>query len=97
MSKDISKSIRITEKVNNYIDGFEGKNFNDRLENMVVYCMQSEKERNERLKYLDEEVFKKYKIIEEYDRKLKNLRNIEISVHDILSKMKVLDSVIDKL
>lgn len=37
------KSIRITDKVAEYIEGFKGDNFNSKLENLVLYCMDNEK------------------------------------------------------
>lgn len=42
--KNIQKSIRITEKVAQYIEQQNGEGFNEKFCNMVMYCMEKEAE-----------------------------------------------------
>jgi len=42
--KNIQKSIRITEKVAEYIEQQNGEGFNEKFCNMVMYCMENEAE-----------------------------------------------------
>ncbi len=42
--KNIQKSIRITEKVAEYIEQQNGEGFNEKFCNMVMYCMEKEAE-----------------------------------------------------
>ena len=35
--KSNRKTVRLTDKVYRYIEGYRGDNFNDRLENLVLY------------------------------------------------------------
>ncbi len=44
--KNIQKSIRMSQEVYEYIAAFDGKNFNDRFENCLKFCM----EHNEQLR-----------------------------------------------
>jgi len=37
--KNIQKSIRMSQEVYEYIAAFDGKNFNDKFENCLLYCM----------------------------------------------------------
>lgn len=48
--KNVQKSIRISEDVLKYIEKQEGNGFNEKLCNMVLYCMEHEAEIKKRVK-----------------------------------------------
>ncbi|MBQ7776416.1 MAG: hypothetical protein IJ379_10910 [Lachnospiraceae bacterium] len=54
MRKNNSKSIRVSDKVMNYILSYPGNGFNEKFENIILYAMESEAERTEELKRLDD-------------------------------------------
>lgn len=64
--KNVQKSIRISEEVAAYIEKQEGNGFNEKLCNMVLYCMEREAEvkktvaeAEERLKYVSRQIDEK--------------------------------------
>ena len=54
--KSIMKSVRLTEKVSDYIENFEGDGFNQKLENLVLFCMDTEDKKKAEIFALTEEL-----------------------------------------
>lgn len=63
------KSVRLTDEVFGYVNGFEGDGFNEKFENLVLFCMKTERERRETLRQLD-------RLIDEKQGILDSLRDI---------------------
>lgn len=53
VNKSVSKSIRMTEEVFNYIDGYAGEGFNEKFANIILDAQRSEAARRARLAELD--------------------------------------------
>ena len=51
--KNISKSIRLSKKVYDYIDSFEGEGFNQKFENIILFAMEQEEQKRKRVQELD--------------------------------------------
>lgn len=51
--KNISKSIRLSQKVFDYIDSYEGDGFNQKFENIILFAMEQEEVKCKRLEELD--------------------------------------------
>jgi hypothetical protein len=49
MAKNNMKSIRMTDEVLKYVDGFVGTGFNEKFENLVLFCLKEEKVIKERI------------------------------------------------
>lgn len=49
-----ARSVRMTPTVYEYVNGFEGNGFNEKLENLVLFCMREENELKERIRTLTE-------------------------------------------
>lgn len=49
MAKNISKSVRLSNEVYDYVNEFKGNGFNEKFENIVFFCMKTEVERKKRL------------------------------------------------
>jgi hypothetical protein len=49
MAKNNMKSIRMTDEVLKYVDGFVGNGFNEKFENFVLFCLKEEKVIKERI------------------------------------------------
>lgn len=62
--KNISKSVRLSQKVFDYINAFDGDGFNQKFENIILFAMEQEDVKRKRLEELD---------------KLIDLRNKELS------------------
>lgn len=70
--KNNAKSVRMSDKVLKYVEGFEGNGFNEKFENMVLYFMENEpkiKERisssEKRLKSLEYDISKKQGLLKD--------------------------------
>ena len=51
--KNISKSVRLSKKVFDYIDSFDGDGFNQKFENIILFSMEHEKAKMKHLEELD--------------------------------------------
>lgn len=72
--KNIQKSIRISEDVAAYIEKQEGNGFNEKLCNMVLYCMEHEAEikkkiasAEKRLEFVEKQINEKHKLLEQLE------------------------------
>jgi len=73
MAKNIAKSIRMSEKVNNYIMQAPGNGFNEKFENIILNAMESEQERVQKLKRLDKQIEDKRDQIYKLESTLRSL------------------------
>lgn len=53
MPKNVAKSIRMSEEVNEYITNYRGNGFNEKFENIILDSMKAEGERVKILETLD--------------------------------------------
>ena len=72
--KNVQKSIRISEDVAKYIEKQEGNGFNEKLCNMVLYCMEHEADikkkvasAEKRLKTVEKQINEKFKLLEQLE------------------------------
>ena len=75
--KNILKSIRLSETVFCYIDDFEGNGFNQKFENLIMYCMTALPNLNDRITERREELDKLEKDIQSAKYLLDKLKGIE--------------------
>ena len=68
------KSVRMTDKVLDYVEQMDGDGFNQKFENMVLYSMEREKDLTERLEYLQDQIKQCQDILERI-KKFKRLAN----------------------
>ena len=64
-SKNISKSIRLSEEVYAYIDGYQGEGFNQKFDNIILDAMLSEQHRKAKLEVLDRQIADKERQLRE--------------------------------
>lgn len=83
--KTVQKSIRMTQRVNDYVNQFSGEGFNEKFENLVLFCMEHEQNiksnintATQRLQALDKQIQKKREI-------LSKLQRIETQVNYLLN------------
>lgn len=72
--KSVQKSIRISEEVAAYIEKQEGNGFNEKLCNMVLYCMEHEAEIKKKiasaeksLNFVEKQINEKHKLLEQLE------------------------------
>lgn len=61
--KPNAKSIRMTDEIFQYINNFEGEGFNEKLQNIVLFSMQTEADRRRRLEALDNVIAEKQELL----------------------------------
>lgn len=66
--KNISKSIRLSEEVYAYMDGYQGEGFNQKFENIILDAMLSEQHRKAKLEVLGRQIADKERQLREMSR-----------------------------
>lgn len=74
--KNNLKSVRLSDQVMDYVINFEGDGFNQKFENLVLFCMEQEETRKQKITFLDQQIVKQYK-------KLDALRQISSEIGDV--------------
>ena len=59
--KNNLKSIRLSDQVMDYVINFEGDGFNQKFENLVLFCMEQEETKKQKIAFLDQQIVKQYK------------------------------------
>lgn len=70
------KSVRLSDQVMDYVINFEGDGFNQKFENLVLFCMEQEEIRKQKIAFLDQQIVKQYK-------KLDVLRQLTSEIGDV--------------
>ena len=70
------KSIRLSDQVMDYVINFEGDGFNQKFENLVLFCMEQEETKKQKIAFLDQQIVKQYK-------KLDALRQLTSEIGDV--------------
>ena len=86
--KSISKSIRLTQKVYDYVNSFEGDGFNQKFENIILFMMEEEQVKRKRLNELDKLISVRS---EELSKLNSNLNKARVETSRFLSSIRALD------
>ena len=88
------KSIRLSDQVMDYVINFEGDGFNQKFENLVLFCMEQEESKKQRITLLDQQIAKQYKklyalqqISSEIGDVRRDLINLELRGNDLFNLM----------
>lgn len=74
--KNNLKSVRLSDQVMDYVINFEGDGFNQKFENLVLFCMEQEETKKQKIASLDQQIVKQYK-------KLDTLRQLTSEIGDV--------------
>ena len=85
--KNISKSVRLSQKVFDYINAFEGDGFNQKFENIILFAMEQENVKRKRLKELDNLI----------DVRSKELSVINTNIYKVRSESRIFLSILQEL
>mgnify|MGYP004604037653 CR=1 FL=1 len=92
--KNNLKSIRLSDQVMDYVINFEGDGFNQKFENLVLFCMEQEETRKQKIAFLDQQIAKQYKklyalqqISSEIGDVRRDLINLELRGNDLFNLM----------
>lgn len=59
--KNNLKSVRLSDQVMDYVINFEGDGFNQKFENLVLFCMEQEETKKQKIAFLDQQIVEQYK------------------------------------
>lgn len=74
--KNNFKFVRLSDQVMDYVINFEGDGFNQKFENLVLFCMEQEETKKQKIAFLDQQIVKQYK-------KLDALRQLTSEIGDV--------------
>lgn len=84
--KEYSRSVRMTNTVKEFVENQEGEGFNEKFENMVLFCM-------DKLPEIEKQIAQKQKLLKELSTKVSKQENI---LKDIDSMRWSIESVINR-
>lgn len=84
-------SIRVTDTLYNYIDKFDGKYFNQKLDNLIKFSMEIEETKKKELSAVRKEIKKLTVEREKLLSDIKQLQNAGIVISNILNNLEQLD------
>lgn len=82
--KSVAKSIRISEELNEFIESYPGKGFNDKLNNIINLCFFNEVLMKQRIAEAEKELNVISKELSEKRSLISKLQDLEIALNQIL-------------
>ena len=82
--KNNLKFVRLSDQVMDYVINFEGDGFNQKFENLVLFCMEQEETKKQKIAFLDQQIVKQYK-------KLNALRQLTSKISDVSEALLALE------
>ena len=74
--KNNLKSIRLSDQVMDYVISFEGDGFNQKFENLVLFCMEQEETKKQKIAFLDQQIVKRYKKLDALGQLMSEIRDV---------------------
>ena len=98
MAKKVNlKSIRLSDQVMDYVINFEGEGFNQKFENLVLFCMEQEESKKQRITLLDQQIAKQYKKLDVLQQISSEIGGVRRALTDLELKANYLSGLMDKL
>lgn len=98
MAKKVNlKSVRLSDQVMDYVINFEGEGFNQKFENLVLFCMEQEESKKQRITLLDQQISKQYKKLDVIQQISSEIGGVRRALTDLELKANYLSGLMDKL
>lgn len=98
MAKKVNlKSVRLSDQVMDYVINFEGEGFNQKFENLVLFCMEQEESKKQRITLLDQQIVKQYKKLDVLQQISSEIGGVRRALTDLELKANYLSGLMDKL
>ena len=98
MAKKVNlKSVRLSDEVLSYVENFEGNGFNQKFENLVLFCMKEEKNKRADLEDLDQLISLKWKKLQVMDDFFRDLVLTQQGLEDVRHDLKHLREYLQQL
>lgn len=95
--KNNLKSIRLSDQVMDYVINFEGDGFNQKFENLVLFCMEQEESKKQRITLLDQQIAKQYKKLNALQQISSEIGDVRRALTNLEWKANDLSDLMDKL
>ena len=98
MSKKVNlKSVRLSDQVMDYVINFEGEGFNQKFENLVLFCMEQEESKKQRITLLDQQIAKQYKKLYALQQLSSEIGDVRRALTHLERQTNDLSDLMDKL
>lgn len=98
MAKKVNlKSVRLSDQVMDYVINFEGEGFNQKFENLVLFCMEQEESKKQRILLLDQQIAKQYKKLYALQQLSSEIGDVRRALTHLERQANDLSDLMDKL
>ena len=91
------KSVRLSDEVLEYVESFEGDGFNQKFENLVLFCMEQEESKKQRILLLDQQIAKQYKKLYALQQLSSQIGDVRRALTHLERQTNDLSDLMDKL
>ena len=91
------KSVRLSDQVMDYVINFAGEGFNQKFENLVLFCMEQEESKKQRITLLDQQIAKQYKKLDVLQQISSKIGDVRMALTNLEWKANDLSDLMDKL
>lgn len=95
--KNNLKSVRLSDQVMDYVINFEGDGFNQKFENLVLFCMEQEETRKQKIAFLDQQIVKQYKKLDALRQPTSEIGDVRRALTHLERQANDLSELMDKL
>ena len=95
--KNNLKSIRLSDQVMDYVINFEGDGFNQKFENLVLFCMEQEETKKQKIAFLDQQIVKQYKKLDALRQLTSEIGNVRRALTHLERQANDLSELMDEL
>lgn len=96
MKKNLSKSIRLSQEVFDYIDQAPGKGFNEKFENIILEAKTGEAERKQTLADLDARILERQRYLKQLFERYRHLQTFFSRILHLMHKVDTLEKTLDQ-
>lgn len=98
MAKKVNlKSVRLSDQVMDYVINFEGEGFNQKFENLVLFCMEQEESKKQKIAFLDQQIVKQYKKLDALRQLISKISAVSEALLDLEWRTNDLSALMDDL
>lgn len=91
------KSVRLSDQVMDYVINFEGDGFNQKFENLVLFCMEQEETKKQKIAFLDQQIVKQYKKLDALRQLTSEIGDVRRALTHLERQSNDLSALMDKL
>ena len=95
--KNNLKSVRLSDQVMDYVINFEGDGFNQKFENLVLFCMEQEETKKQKIAFLDQQIVKQYKKLDALRQLISKISAVSEALLDLEWWTNDLSALMDEL